>query len=229
YADVIAELDDSIGQILDKINQLGLDDRTLVLFTSDNGPWFGGSSGGLRGMKATTWEGGYRVPLIARWPNRIPKGRVDRSAAIMMDLFATILSATGVTSLADRTIDGKDLLPCWTSNASSPHDVIFGQVGETLATARDTRWKLHLIAPKDSTPRSGVTPWIDPRGPDGVTILAPFEQHNPTHHPGVTTGDTPVPLMLFDLENDPAEQHNVANSHPEIVERLQNAAKLLRE
>src|SRR5262245_4340397 len=78
YGDVIAELDAAIGRVLAKIKELGLDERTLVLFTSDNGPWYGGSSGGLRGMKGQAWEGGYREPMIARWPGKIPPGHVSR-------------------------------------------------------------------------------------------------------------------------------------------------------
>ena len=72
YGDALAELDWSVGRVLARLKELGLEERTLVLFTSDNGPWYGGSTGGLRGMKATTWEGGYRVPCIARWPGRVP-------------------------------------------------------------------------------------------------------------------------------------------------------------
>ena len=80
YGDALAELDWSVGHVLDTLKELGLDERTLVLFTSDNGAWFGGSTGGLRGMKATTWEGGFRVPMIARWPGRLPAGKaIDAS------------------------------------------------------------------------------------------------------------------------------------------------------
>ena len=93
YGDVLAELDWSVGRVLATLKELGLDERTLVIFTSDNGPWFGGSTGGLRGMKGTTWEGGFRVPCIARWPGRIPAGKVSDAPAVMMDLFATALAA----------------------------------------------------------------------------------------------------------------------------------------
>ena len=79
YGDVLAELDWSVGQVLARLKDLGLDSRTLVIFTSDNGPWYGGSTGGLRGMKSTTWEGGYRVPCIVRWPGRLPAGTVCQS------------------------------------------------------------------------------------------------------------------------------------------------------
>ncbi len=111
YGDVLAELDASVGQILARLKDLGLDQRTLVVFTSDNGPWYGGSTGGLRGMKGTTWEGGFRVPCIIRWPGRLPAGVVRHAPAVMMDLFATTLAVAGIPTPNDRAIDGKDLIP----------------------------------------------------------------------------------------------------------------------
>jgi uncharacterized sulfatase len=222
YADVLLELDACIGQVLAKLKDLNLDEKTLVLFTSDNGPWFGGSSGGLRGMKGSSYEGGYRVPCIARWPKRIPAGHVSAEPAIMMDLFTTALAAANITPPADRVIDGKNILPLFTSNAKTPHQAILGAQGPRLATIRDERWKLHVLTPRDQfalLDKPGER-WIDPRGPDGVTILAPYEQYQPSDHPGLRTGDAPKPMQLFDLQSDPAEQHDVAPQHPEVVTRL---------
>ena len=91
YGDVMAELDASVGRVLAKLKELNLDERTLVVFTSDNGPWYGGSTGGLRGMKGTSWEGGYRVPCLVRWPGRVPASKVVSAPAVMMDLFPTAL------------------------------------------------------------------------------------------------------------------------------------------
>ncbi|MBL9194461.1 MAG: sulfatase [Opitutaceae bacterium] len=222
YGDVMAELDWSVGQVLQCLQQLGLEENTLVIFTSDNGPYFGGSTGGLRGMKASSYEGGYRVPCIARWPGRIPAGHVNHAPGVMMDLFVTTLKAAGIAAPKDRVIDGRDLFPQFTSDATSPHAGIVGQLGPRLATIRDARWKLHVVSPQD--PRIKLTKpgerWIDPRGPDGVTILAPYDQYQPHHHPGVTTGDAPAPMQLFDLLADPAEQHDVAPAQPETVARL---------
>ncbi len=222
YGDVIADLDASVGEVLAKVKSLGLDERTLVLFTSDNGPWFGGSTGGLRGMKGSTYEGGVRVPCLARWSGKIPAGHVSHAPAVMMDLFATALKAANLAPPAGRVIDGRDILPLFTSAAPSPHEAIFGHQGPVLATARDARWKLHVLAPRDpflNLSKSGQR-WTDPRGPDGVTILAPYEQHQPSEHPGLRTGDAPAAMQLFDLQTDPGEQKDVAAQYPEVVARL---------
>ncbi len=222
YGDVLMDLDAGVGQVLAKVKELGMDDRTLVIFTSDNGPWFGGSTGGLRGMKGSTYEGGYRVPCIARWPGRIPAGHVNHETAVMMDLFSTVLTAAGIGSPEDRVIDGRDILPLLSGAAVSPHAAVFGQQGERLAIVRDGQWKLHVDAPRDKFGElvQADEPWIDPRGPDGVTILAPVEQYQPSAYPGVRTGDAPQAMQLFDLSTDPAEQFDVAARQPEVVARL---------
>jgi arylsulfatase A-like enzyme len=221
YADVIRELDWSVGQILDKIKQLGLDGNTLVLFTSDNGPWYGGSTGGLRGMKGRTWEGGLRVPMIARWPGKIPAGLVNSSVAGTIDVFPTILKAAGLDVPNDRVIDGKDIWPLLTSaHAKSPHDELIAMQGPNVTTVRSGKWRLHVRSPGGLPNRSDD--WVDPRGPDGVTILAPYEQARPSAYPGVIGGDGPKDMMLFDIETDPAEQHDLSKKHPEVVEHLKS-------
>ncbi|MBX7211634.1 MAG: sulfatase [Verrucomicrobiaceae bacterium] len=225
YGDVIGELDACVGKLLDKLRELRLDERTFVVFTSDNGATFGGSTGGLRGMKGASYEGGYRVPCIARWPGRIPAGHVSAQPAVMMDLFATTLQLSGISPPRDRVIDGRDIMPLFTGDARSPHEAIFGGLTSRLATVRDSRWKLHVLKPSVGLAAVGnkVKPgerWVDPRGPDGVTIIAPYEQATPSMHPGITTGDAPGPMQLFDLQNDPAEQHDVSASNPDEVRRL---------
>jgi len=218
YADVIRELDWSVGQVLNKVRQLGIENDTMVLFLSDNGPWYGGSTGGLRGMKSTTWEGGLRVPMIARWPGRIPPGLVNDAIAGTIDILPTILKAADVTIPDDRKIDGTDIWPLLTlPGAASPHEALFGMQGVNLATVRSGRWRLHVRSPGVSKREDD---WVDPRGPDGVTILAPYEQARPSAYPGRTTGDAPKTMMLFDIAADPAEQKDVSSEHPDVVSGL---------
>ncbi|MBL9186225.1 MAG: sulfatase [Opitutaceae bacterium] len=220
YGDAIAELDWSTGQIMARLRELGLDERTLVVFTSDNGAYFGGSNGGLRGMKAMTAEGGLRVPCLARWPGRIPAGQTLATPAGLIDWFPTLLARAGQPLPADRPIDGRDLWPVLTEKSTQLHDAIFGFQGTTLRTVRSGRWKLHAEA---SQPRATLPPgekWIDPRAPDGVTLLAPAEQAHPSQYPGLLTGDPLRAGALFDLDADPGEQHDVSAAHPGTVSRL---------
>jgi arylsulfatase A-like enzyme len=175
-------------------------------------------------MKGTHFEGGYRVPMIARWPGKIPAGQVSDTLAVMMDLFTTAQAATGAKMPDDRVLDGRDLLPVLTEKVPSHHEFVFGQKDSKLATIRDARWKLHVM----TSGLMGMKPgpdgkWKDFRHPDGVTILAPFEQYNIDSHPGLTTGDGPRPMMLFDLKNDPGEQRDVSAQHPDEVKRLKAA------
>ncbi len=220
YGDALLELDWSVGQVLEKLKQLRLDEKTLVIFTSDNGPWYGGSTGGLRGMKSNNWEGGLRVPLIARWPGKIPAGHVNDAPAIMMDLFPTALKAAGIALPKDRTIDGKDLLPLLTSNAGSQHEAIFSMLADRIVSVRSGKWKLHVVPPKEQKRSKPEEKWIDPRGPDGVTILAPYEQAHPSEYPGLFGPEPAQPLSLFDLSQDPSEQNNLADLHRDIVQKL---------
>jgi uncharacterized sulfatase len=232
YGDVMAELDWSVGQILTHLQKLGIDENTLVIFTSDNGPWYGGSTGGLRGMKGQHWEGGLRVPFIARWPGRIPAGKANHEPGIMMDVFATTLAATKVAPPKGRTLDGKNLLPVLSGKGKSPHDALFSFRGLDVATVRSGPWKLHLLPPQP--PKFKVwkegEKYVDPRGPDGVRLLAPYEQAHPSQFPGVLTGDPVAKVMLFHLDNDSAEQRNLAEKHPQIVQQLrEHAERILAE
>jgi arylsulfatase A-like enzyme len=220
-----------VGAVLDALKQNGLDDNTLVLFTSDNGAWFGGSCGGLRGMKGTNYEGGYRVPMIARWPGKIPAGHVSNELSVMMDLFATVLHATDSKMPDDRVLDGRNILPLLTSVAKSPHEFIFGHQGPKLA--HHPRCSLEAACAACAN-HEAIKPgpdgkWLDPRTPDGVTILAPFEQYNLDAHPGLTTGVDPAKMQLFDLQNDPGEQVDVAAQHPDEVKRLQAAYDVMNK
>ena len=225
YADVMRELDWSVGQILAKLKELDLDENTLVVFTSDNGPSWGGSTGGLRGMKGRTWDGGIRVPFIARWPGRIPAGLVSGEIAATVDIFPTFAKLAGASLPADRVIDGRDILPLMTEpGAPSPHEAIFAMSGGRLHIVRSGKWKLHVRAPGAPRGPENIQSYAEgswkARAPDGTTIIAPPDQPYPTNHPGVLTGDMRTDMMLFDLETDPSEQQDVADSHPDVVRRL---------
>jgi arylsulfatase A-like enzyme len=111
YGDAVEELDWSVGEVLRALEETGQRENTLVIFTSDNGPWFDGSPGNLRGRKGQTYEGGFRVPLIASWPGRIPAGETRHTPTMNFDLYATALDLAGVATPADRAVDGVSLWP----------------------------------------------------------------------------------------------------------------------
>ncbi|NDD64974.1 MAG: arylsulfatase [Acidobacteria bacterium] len=203
YGDVIEELDWSVGEILKTIARLGLDRRTLVVFTSDNGPWLpygnhAGSSGGLREGKGTAWEGGVRVPFIARWPGRIPAGLVSRAPLMTVDLLPTFARLAGTKPDGRRIIDG---LESWAvlagkgSRSSATRPRYFYWLDELHAVRRD-RWKLHLPHPYRH---------LQTAGRDGKP------GRDETHR---------TELALFDLDIDPAESNNVAASNPAVVKLL---------
>ena len=225
YGDVMAELDWSVQMILDKLQELELDKNTLVILSSDNGPWYGGSTGGLRGMKGQTWEGGIRVPLIARWPGVIPPEHVSDEPAVILDLFPTVLGAAGIPIPTDRPIDGKDIMPLLTSKAKSPHDAIYSMKGNALCTVRSGEWKLHGPAsgPREQTIMRKGEIYRDPRAPDGFTIIAPRDQVHPSNFPGIITGDSEGDWLLFDMDKDRDEQHNVAGKNPDVVAKLRKS------
>jgi uncharacterized sulfatase len=223
YGDAVQELDWSVGQVLAKLKALKLEENTLVIFTSDNGPWYGGSTGGLRGMKGTSWEGGLRVPMIARLPGVIPAGRTSDEPAIMPDLFATACAFTRITT---KSIDGRDLMPLFTKEAKGPHEYVFSTREKRIATVRSGKWKLHVLAPGGKQKAwKPDEPWTDPRAPDGKRIIAPKEQAHPSEYPGLQTGVEPKAGLLFDLTTDSSEQKDVAAANPDVVKRLQEAAR----
>jgi len=207
YGDVIEEIDSSTGAILDTLDELGLDDRTLVLFTSDNGPTPQAarqhrSAGPLRGSKYVTEEGGHREPFIARWPGKIPAGTVCNELATSMDLFPTIAARAGATLPTDRVIDGKDIWPLLTGRpgAVSPHEVLFYYNCDNLQAVRWKHWKMHL-----------------PRRPADV----PWWQKGK----GIGSLDRP---LLYDLSTDVGERHDVASAHPDVVEKITALAEACR-
>lgn len=142
YGDVVEEVDAGVGRIVATLDRLGLADDTILILTSDNGPWFEGSAGRLRaGKGAAGWDGGYRVPLIARWPGRIPAGRTSTAIAMNIDLLPTLLDLTGVAAPA-ATLDGRSLAGHWLGSASGPHDELILFNNEQVAAIRTDRWKL---------------------------------------------------------------------------------------
>ncbi|TWT36269.1 Arylsulfatase [Posidoniimonas corsicana] len=214
FGDVAMELDWSVGQVLDALQRNGVDQNTLVVFTSDNGPWLSygdhaGSAGPLREGKGTMFEGGYRVPCVVRWPGRIPAGSSCDELASTMDLLPTIAALIGAEPPADRTIDGRDIWPLLSgeSGALSPHQEFYCYYGRELRAVRDRRWKLHL--------RHRYRTLSGRPGGTGGT---------PVGYDHTTIG-----LELFDLKSDPGETTNVAGEHPDVVERLQAAAQQARE
>lgn len=212
YYDVIAEIDWSVGQILDRLEHHKLTERTLVVFSSDNGPWkiygnHGGSPGSLRESKGTVYEGGIRVPCIAKLPGRIPNGGVVQEPAIMIDWFPTIASLTG-TKLPAHPIDGLDITPLLTQpSAKSPHESFFFYYGDNeLQAMRHNHWKLHF--PHDVQSTEGAVLGKDGGPGKGIRRR--------------------IGLELYDLSKDLGEQTNLAEARPEIVELLQTKANVMR-
>ncbi len=149
YGGAVACIDWAAGVLFHELKELGLDGDTLVIFTSDNGSRCrdeGGSNGALRGTKGTTWEGGQRVPCIMRWPGKIPGGSVSNGIAAAMDFYPTLAEIAGTNPPADRTIDGKTLLPLIRDpdHTDSPRDTFFYFMKNNLEAVRRGKWKLHV-------------------------------------------------------------------------------------
>ena len=209
YGDVVEELDWSMGQVLDVLKRLGLDDNTFVVFTSDNGPWveaylkgYYGSAAPLRGSKMKSWEGGPRVPCIVRWPGRIPAGQTCDEIATTMDILPTFAALAGAPPAKDRAIDGKNIFPLISGRTkNSPHDRYFFYCYTHLHGVRSGRWKLVL-------PRPAKPAWMS----WWARIVDEVKE-----------------VQLFDLKNDISESTNVAPKHPEIVARLMKMIESARE
>jgi arylsulfatase A len=199
YGDVVECIDWSTGRILSTLKELGLDDNTLVVFTSDNGPWLiKGNDGGcalpLRGGKGQTWEGGMREPCVMRWPGRIPAGTTCAEMASVMDLGPTVARLAGARMPTDRIIDGKDIWPLMTGQkgATSPQEAFFYYRLDQLQAVRSGRWKLVLA-------HNDVTDKVD------------------------------VPQALYDLKADISETTDVSAKYPSIVRRLTSLVERMRE
>lgn len=215
YGDVIEELDAATGEIADLLGELGLARNTIVVYTSDNGPWsnhslpqytaaiteHAGSSGPLRGAKGTTWEGGIRVPTVMWGPGCIPAGTETGEVTTTMDLLPTFIKMAGAKLPADRTLDGRDISPIMLGEpgAKSPHEAFYYYRETRLDAVRSGQWKLVF-------PRPGLdeSDWLLSRG-------------------GAFLGEYREPvdrLLLYNLETDIGETTDVAEQHPEVVQRL---------
>ena len=146
YGDAVMSLDWSTGELLDALQRLGLDERTLVIFTSDNGPYPQGSAGGLRGSKGTPWEGGYRVPFIARWPGNIPAGAIANGISMNIDILPTLQAITGAVLPAGIELDGKNIEELFQGSSGSPHEVLYYFSDERIAALRTRDWKMVVQA-----------------------------------------------------------------------------------
>ncbi len=212
YGDTIEELDWSMGRVLGALREVGIDRKTLVIFTSDNGPWvedhlaapdgsdpYYGSPGPLRGCKMTTWEGGLRVPCIVRWPGRVPAGKVCEEMLTSMDLLPTLAHLAGAPLPDGRKLDGHNVWPILSGepHAANPRNTLFYYCYNHLQAVRHGRWKLVL-------PRRAKPPWCSwsARMVDAVA--------EPT---------------LYDLRADVAETTNVAAEQPEVVAELMGLAE----
>lgn len=193
YGDVIEELDWSVGEIISSLKKEGLDENTLVVFTSDNGPWLtykeqGGSAGLLRGGKGGTFEGGMREPTIFRWPGKILPG-VMMEMATTMDLFPTFCSLANTHLPNDRVYDGFDISPLMFEMGKNPRDVVFFYRDTKVFAIRKGAYKAHFY----TQPEYG-----------GKTVT------------------TQNPPLLYNLNVDPSEKYNIAEKHPEIIAELNN-------
>ena len=225
YGDVVEEIDFHVGRLVDAVKELDLVEHTLIIFTSDNGPWLiknkgfvdgelpehhGGSAGPLRSGKVSTWEGGVRVPAIAWSPGRVPAGKVCHELAATIDLMPTIATLAGARIPSDRVIDGEDishLLQGDFAKAKRENHYLYFHLNH-LQAVRVGKWKLILPRPEDPPwlGRQARNPHIHPR--DDGEVVAPF---------------------LVDLEQDVGETTNVADEHPDVVRRLQSIVASARE
>ena len=207
YGDVMEEVDWSVGEIVNKLKEQDLYENTIIIYTSDNGPWLvygnhSGSAGNLREGKFSTFEGGQREPCIISWPGRIPEGIVSDKAFSSIDFLPTIAAITG-TQLPVNKIDGENALSLWEnmSGAENPHEALYFYAESELQAVRWKNWKLHF-------PHKYQT--VKDPGKDGAKGTEISKE---------------IDVSLFDLLKDPEEKNNLAGSHSDIVEIITNMAK----
>ena len=214
YGDVISEIDWSVGEILKALKEDGLDDNTLVIFTSDNGPWLsygdhGGSALPLREGKGTAWEGGVREPCVMRWPGKIPAGTVCDEPGMNIDILPTLAALIGA-KLPEHTIDGIDIWPMISGpiGTKNPHKGYWYYYKQNeLHAVSMGKWKLYL-------PHSYRTMEGRPGGSGGTP-----DKYSQAKVDG---------LELYDLSSDISETNNVADDHPDQVKKMQAFAEEAR-
>ena len=213
YGDVIEEIDASVGRIVEQLQALKLIDQTLILFSSDNGPWLSygshaGTAGPLREGKGTVWEGGVRVPCIVSWPGHVPAGQTTSEPLMTIDLLPTVAEITH-QPLPEKPIDGLSAWPVWSGrpDARSPHKVfrLYYQNNE-LQALRMGRWKLML-------PHTSRTMQGQPAGKEGRP--GPYKPEK-------------IELSLYDLEADLGETTDVSAQHPEVMARFMEEVEAAR-
>lgn len=196
YGDAVEEIDWSVGELVRVLEARGQLKNTLIIFTSDNGPWYNGSPGGLRGRKGQSYEGGYRIPMIAHYPGRIPAGMVCDVPAMNIDWFPTCLALAGVELPNDRIIDGKDISGLLSGESTeTPHDCFYYYHKKELEAIRVGKWK---YIPKINT----------------------FVWPIPLDKKWLSTGSRSAP-WLYNLETDPDESYNLKDNHPDVLKELQ--------
>jgi arylsulfatase A len=198
YGDVIEEIDWSVGQVLQTLRDLKLDQNTIVWFTSDNGPWLtfndhGGSAGLLREGKGTTWDGGMREPIICWWPGSIPAGQVSAELGTTMDIYSTSLALAGAELEQERIVDGYDLTESLKGRSKSPREFVYYYRGTRLMALRKGPWKAHFATQESYTSNNKLN------------------EHDPP--------------VLYNLEVDPSEKWDVAEQQPLVIAEIKAAAE----
>ena len=176
YGDAVETIDWGVGEILAALKEEKLDRRTMVIFTSDNGPWLdlnqhGGSAGLLKGGKGSTYEGGVRVPFVAKWPGQLPPGNVSAGIASTMDIYATLIPLAGGEVPKDRVVDGKNILPLLQGKSGSPHDRFFYYLARTVQAVREGKWKLRVTKAQGKEIPELFD--LEPIRPNGSTLRRP--------------------------------------------------------
>ena len=205
YGDAVEEIDWSVGQIVDALDRSGIADNTLVIFTSDNGPWFEGSAGALRGGKGQSMDGGFKVPFVAKWPKRIHPGSQSSKLVSNLDIFPTLLELAGLEQPSDRVIDGVNMVGVLTGATSqSPREAFYYYHYDELQAVRIGTWKYIR--------RTNRYVWPIPLDAEPISRKFWTKQ----------LGSDRAPL-LYDLRRDPGERYNVIATHPDIAARLESA------